>query len=175
MRWCTLVFILLRGNLVAAASAQVVELGHAAVGPGDTVRVRTTPYETIEGPVVRLTNDFVTIQLGHSLRTVSADSIDSLWIRRNSVRRGAIVGGLLAALPLYVWSASDCRISLDCGDDSGIYGLIIIAGAAVGTIMGAQIGSLIPRWQLVSARTTQFPSSMAVVPRRSWVGFTVRF
>ncbi len=177
MRWCALVLFLLCLGQHAGAKAQAVELRYAAVGPGDTVRVRTILGETIEAPLVRITNGYVSVHLGESLRTVAADSIESLWIRRNSVRRGAIVGAFLGALPTYVVFARECgAVPTSCESfGSGISAFFILASAGVGAIFGAQIGSLVPRWELLSGGNVQSPASRAPAPRRSWVGFKVRF
>jgi hypothetical protein len=92
----------------------------------------------------------VLARAGEPLRVASA-TIDSLWIRGGATtKKGAIVGGLIGGvagvgLGLLVSQGlcndSDC----DTNDAEVILGLGL-GGLSAGTLVGALIGSAIPKW-----------------------------
>lgn len=96
--------------------------------------------------------DLALAREGGPLRVPSA-TVDSLWVRGSSMKRGAIVGGVAGGLVglgvgLLV-NQTLCRAS-DSGCDDDHTTVLLTAGLgglAAGTLVGALIGSVIPKWQ----------------------------
>jgi hypothetical protein len=77
---------------------------------------------------------------------VPATSIDTLWVRKHSAVRGGIIGGLVLGAMGAIVGAS---IGEEGGDDynPAFWSLIFGGGGAVGGgLLGALVGSTIPRW-----------------------------
>lgn len=76
---------------------------------------------------------------------VPATSIDTLWTRGSSSKTGAIVGGVLLAGfgVLVVTSINQGESDYETGKAAGVLGL---GGAVTGGLLGALIGSAIPKW-----------------------------
>jgi len=78
-------------------------------------------------------------------------TLDSLWVRGNSAKTGAIIGGISLAVAGAAYGAFANEVG--CQDDGGdpcpeAIPLLGLAGAASGALLGALIGSAIPRWHL---------------------------
>jgi hypothetical protein len=99
-----------------------------------------------EGRVLEVTPTEIVLSPEPEPLRVPATGIDSLWTRGHSAVRGGIVGGLLLGVLGAVVGAS---IGEEGGDDynPGFGALVLGGGGAVGGgLLGALIGSGIPRW-----------------------------
>ena len=109
--------------------------------PGADIRVHavgqgriTGRFREASGPTLLLESDGVSLPL----RT---NALDSLWVRGNAVKTGAIAGGF------YGYLANE----LGCKDGGGdpcpeAIPLLALGGAAAGALLGALIGSTITKW-----------------------------
>jgi hypothetical protein len=99
-----------------------------------------------EGRVLEVSPTEVVLSPEPQPLRVSATSIDTLWVRKHSAVRGGIVGGVLLGALGAVVGAS---IGEEGGDDynPAFWSLIFGGGGAVGGgLLGALVGSTIPRW-----------------------------
>ena len=116
---------------------------------GQTVRVRLSDGQRFEAGIVGVDSSPVVLRFAQSPQLVPISSIDSLWLRRTSAKRGAIIGGIVVGALAFAAGAAECSI---VGESDGCeaWGYVLLfsgGGAAVGALLGAGIGSLFPRWQ----------------------------
>ncbi len=102
-----------------------------------------TPSFTYKGTLYDVQDSSIRItnSLNYNFSSFRFQDIDAIQIRKkNSVVRGVIVGGIIGLLPSIVLAAS-----LDKNDD-GLYLLLVpmvgMAGAGVGAVVGAGLGSI---------------------------------
>ncbi len=101
----------------------------------------STPDRRADGILVRVGQSRVTVVRDPGTLTVDLTPSDSLWVRGDAKRGGAMIGGAIG-LGLVMLS---CGQSFDeCGLDVGL-GIVTPALA----LLGAGIGSSIGRWRLL--------------------------
>jgi hypothetical protein len=111
--------------------------------------VHDTGRGRIEGRFRSAAPARLTLDVAASPTELATAGLDSLWIRGNAARTGALVGaipGAVAGVTLGVIANN-----LGCRDDGGdpcpeAVPLLGLAGAAAGALVGALIGSSIPKW-----------------------------
>lgn len=134
---------------VLAALGLVGVLEGQTLRTGQTVRVWLSDGQRFEAQLVGVDSSPLVLRFGQAPQLVPISSIDSLWLRHNSAGRGAIVGGIvLGAMSVAFWTLA-CY-SVDESDGCHYWGYVVglsAGGVAVGALLGAGIGSLIPRWQ----------------------------
>jgi hypothetical protein len=99
-----------------------------------------------EGRVLEVSPTEVVLSPEPQPLRVPATSIDTLWVRKHSAVRGGIIGGLLLGAVGAIVGAS---IGEGGGDDyNPAFGSLILGGggAVAGGLLGALVGSTIPRW-----------------------------
>ena len=161
---CRLMPLLL---LVPASLAAQATLDSVAgrLKPGQLLRLRSQDGQRVEGRFAVYTPAPPTLQLGMGDTAISVTRIDSLWVRGNASKTGAIVGAFALGVPSAVFWGALCEgLSEGTGCDAwGTVAALTAAGAGVGALLGAVIGSASPRWQLryarprVSLRLTPLP------------------
>lgn len=108
----------------------------------DTVLNRLRPGQTIRVS----TRDQGRVEYRFGSRDIAVTSIDSLWVRGRSTATGAIVGGLTLAAVSFAIVSGACDPGADC---SGVEVPAAMAvGLVGGALLGALIGSTMPRWRL---------------------------
>jgi hypothetical protein len=113
---------------------------------GQTVRVRLSDGRRFEARLVGVDSSPLVLRFRQSPHVVPSSSIDSLWLRRSSTGRGALIGGIvLGAVSLPFWTYA-CYIA-GCLRSWGVVVALTGGSAAIGAGLGAGIGSLFPRWQ----------------------------
>ena len=116
---------------------------------GQTVRVWLSDGQRFEAQLVGVDSSPLVLRFGQSPQLVPISSIDSLWVRRNSAGRGAMIGGIvLGATSVAFWSL--VCYSVDEAGGCHYWGYVAglsAGGAAVGALLGAGIGSLFHSWQ----------------------------
>jgi hypothetical protein len=157
--------------LAAAGPARAQRPALDSLKPGQTVRVRA-------GEAPR----FVT-RLGPSADELfdraetpfQPGRVDSLWVRGNAWKTGAIVGAAIGAGGSFAFWAWFCNaISEGTGCDAwGTVAGLSLAGGAGGALIGAGVGALIPTWKLRYARDREAAIGPMVGPGR--IGVAVRF
>ncbi len=149
-------------NLNAQEPTEAVDFGQ--IKPGKVIRVRTQDGPRLEGRFLRMTPETLILVSAEAERTVPIVSIDSLWVRGNAAKTGAIVGGVGLGALSFGFLAALCEGLSETGgcdewDKVVGYG---VAGAGVGALLGAGIGSAIRKWRLRYARQIK----VGLAPRR---------
>ena len=137
---------------VLSVPCAVVE-GQTGVGlhAGQTVRVRLADGQRFEARLVGVDSSPLVLRFAQSPQGVPISSIDSLWLRRRGTARGAIIGGIVVGGASFALAAVVCT-ALGEGTGCDAWGTVVafsVAGASVGALLGAGMGSLFPRWQRV--------------------------
>jgi len=151
----------------AALSAQLgstfeLEDRQAAVGRvplGKIIRVRLSEGGRAAGPVLRWNSLAVMLgpYMGYAEKDtfVAIQSIDTLWLRGRSTRRGAMYGGIGGlALGITVGSTAASLCPTAGGTKACAQGAVTsaVAGLLVGGLLGAVVGSGTPDWQRLHPR-----------------------
>ena len=129
--------------------AQRAGLALARLGAGQHVRIRASGGGLVEGWVVSSSPNLVTLRTDGSRIEVPAPGVDSLWVRRGSAGRGALIGGAVGGIGLALVGAASCHGGRANEAPPGVcvaYGLVV--GGAGGALVGALIGTAFPKWRL---------------------------
>ena len=123
----------------------------ARLSPRSTIRVHRIGDGRIEGPLARASATTLLLAGIPEAMEYPVATLDSLWVRGNSAKTGAIIGGISLAVAGAAYGAFANEVG--CQDDGGdpcpeAIPLLGLAGAATGALLGALIGSAIPRWHL---------------------------
>jgi hypothetical protein len=120
----------------------------AATGVDGTVRV--SAYGTrIQGSWRQLTTDSVAV----AERRLALTAVDTLWISRRAIGRGARIGALVGAGALglfgYWFASGFCYVGTSCvGENAVVAGAGVLVGAAGGALIGAGIGATTVEWRI---------------------------
>lgn len=137
-----------------AECAALAEVGVATPKSGSTIRVHTSTDRT-SGTLERLGMQSVVLRQKDGLRDVALGEITQVDRRRRSAGRGALIGGAIGAAAftgfLHLLISAFCESSEGCQrDHNRAWGYGIVLGGAGGGLLGAGVGSLIPRWERVT-------------------------
>jgi len=121
----------------------------AQVRAGQTVRVRLASGERFVARVVGIDSTPRALRFADD-QLVPVTAIDTLWLRRRATGRGAIIGGIVGGAASFGFLTIVCRAIFEgeCDAWGTVIGLTVV-GAGGGVLLGAGIGSLIPRWQRI--------------------------
>jgi len=119
--------------------------------PGQTVRVWLADGQRFEGRLVAVDSSPLVLRFAGSHPVVALTAIDSLWLRRHSSGRGALIGGILVGAFSFAAAASACAIIAEGGgcDAWGFVAVFTLGGSSVGALLGAGVGGLFPRWKRI--------------------------
>ena len=136
-----------------AECAALAEVGLATPKSGSVLRVHTATERT-SGTLERLGMQSVGLQKGDGVPEIALAEILRVDRRRRSAARGALIGGGIGGLALggflYWILGAVCESTDGCRDQQVNAGLIgVVLGGAGGGLLGAGVGSLIPRWERV--------------------------
>lgn len=139
----------------SAAHAQTRTPVPLTSASGQPVRVRLSSGAKLQGFLTELEIRDGRLVLGAPTRALPLAQIDSLWIRRDHVRAGAIVGGAAAGISMLAFTTTLCFSGTGClvsgpGDTAGArwrtVGLSTLAAAAAGALAGGVAGRFVRRW-----------------------------
>jgi hypothetical protein len=115
------------------------------------VRLSSSETGRLEGDRVSLLGDSVFLNTDAGMRAIATVNVDSVWIQSTAAR----IVGIIAAVPCALFGASVGGFigSDPDGNPTPLRGILfpvigMVGGGAVCGLIGAGIGSLIPRWQL---------------------------
>lgn len=113
------------------------------------IRVHQAGNGRIEGQFANGSGSTLVLTGTSGPREFSTISLDSLWVRGTSAKRGAIIGGIAGVSAGVAFGVFANEVG--CKDDSGdpcpeAIPLMGLAGAAAGALVGALIGSAFPHW-----------------------------
>ena len=114
------------------------------------VRLKTESI-LVTGKLIALSGGVATLQSESGAhQSIGLAEVDSVWVRKNSAKTGAIVGGVtlgvLGAVAMRAFALAVCEGSSNCNDVGAAF-LGGVVGAIGGAFIGAGIGSLSKRWQ----------------------------
>ena len=132
----------------------VAEVGLLRITRGDPVRV-STPTERVKGRLSVVAPDSVALRVDDNVVRVALTDITAVQRHRRSTLRGALVGGGIGGVAfggfLYWVLGALCDSVDGCRDDQWKGAAIGFGlGAVGGGLVGAGVGSLIPRWERVT-------------------------
>ncbi len=120
---------------------------------GQMIRVRLHDGNRLEGRIQAITEAPPVLELPDHAR-IDFGSIDSLWIRGNASRSGALTGAALVGGAAVLVSYSKCRGG--GGGEPVCTGAVVLGagalGALLGSVLGSSVGSYGIRWELAFAR-----------------------
>lgn len=152
--------------LTAAQQARIEAIARLGLRPKTVVRVLTQDLGTSDGRL--LFADSASLRFGPVARspvatpaewTVPAVSIDSLWVRGSAAGKGTLIGGLAGAAGgavgglvlfggLVAFPCALAATAVGPGGNCPSVGPWVVAGAAVGVLLGAAVGSATRKWKL---------------------------
>ena len=143
--------------------------------PGQTVRLQLQTGQRAEGRFTVYQSDLSVVQLVMKDTTIAFAMIDSLWVRTTGAKTGAIVGAVVVGVPSALFWGALCNVGGDgeCGQWGTVAGLTV-AGAGVGALLGAAIGSASSRWQLRYASPRVGLKLTPLPKQRLGIGFSIR-
>jgi len=114
---------------------------------GRTIRISGREIGTVTGAVAGVRDGALWLGAEPAARSVSLAGIDSVWVTRNHIATGALVGTLVGAIvAVAVMSGKTCEL----GDSACMTGASL-AGTGImlsGALLGVAIGSGAKSWQL---------------------------
>ena len=125
--------------------------GGVTLRPGQTLRVWLADGQRFEARLIAVDGDPRVLRFVQPQPVVPITAIDSLWLRRHSAGKGALIGGIVVGGASFGLGAVVCT-AVGEGDGCHEWGYVVafgLGGAAVGALLGAGVGSLFPRWRRV--------------------------
>ena len=171
---CRLIPLLI---LLPASLAAQTTLDDAirSLRPGQTVRLHSQTGQLAEGRFTVYQSDPPVVHLAMRDTTIPFTMIDSLWVRTTGAKTGAIVGAVAVGVPSALFWGALCNVAGDgeCGQ-WGIVAGLTVAGAGVGALLGAAIGSASSRWQLRYAAPQVGLKFTPLPMQRLGIGISIR-
>ena len=122
------------------------ERGVWSLKPGQNIRISSRGGTTYEGPLLGLLGDTLVIGQPDEWYLVPVQNVNSLWVRGNAAKSGAIVGSVVVGFSsLGLWVAA-CNAMGPCEAYDVVFALGL-AGAAGGALLGGLIGAMVPKWK----------------------------
>lgn len=122
----------------------------APVTPGARVRIEDADGRVRKGRYVATTDGDVV--LDEPAARIPLVSIRNVWVRGRGVTTGAVIGGIVLAIPSALVGAAlgaYCETECSDGDVYTLGGIGLAAGGAVGAVIGGLVGSAFPKWHRV--------------------------
>lgn len=142
--------------------------------PGQTVRITTVGGSRFSTRLGGGETD--SLRFAHALIPFAPEGVDTLWVRGHATVTGTIVGAAIAApitFGLMAWTCEFVSEGAGC-DQYGLVTLLALGGGAAGALVGAGIGSLVPKWRLRYARDHDLAIRPMLAPGGR-IGLAVRF
>lgn len=119
----------------------------ARLRTGQTLRIRLHDGQSLQARVASVDSEPRIVRSAAPDLAIPLSAIDSLWLKRHATKTGALVGAIVLGAGMGATVASYCSTGDECADGAWLAGAGIGAGA--GALLGAGIGSLIPKWRLI--------------------------
>ena len=142
----------------AAQVLESFELLPLRVNIGDRIRIEDQSRVTTTGRVTRVTREEIALQTQTGERRFSRDDVREVAVRRDTLRRSALIGaGVLAVVS---------AVTVCAREDEGNCALVGLGAAPVGAGLGLVVGSLIPRMTTIYRAPPQAASETPPSPPR---------
>jgi hypothetical protein len=131
------------------------------VQPQQHVRLRLRDGNRLEGQVDPQHPNSATLILREPARAVPYELIDSVWVRRTAIRNGAMIGGTVLGVAGFgrfvhlCFTGAGCLVAGSQNTTAAKWravSVMTLASVGAGTLLGAIVGVLVPRWELSYAR-----------------------
>jgi hypothetical protein len=144
-----------------------LEAAVRTIKPGQTVRIRVHGGDRIESRIRSLRGESLALQLVGDSAAFDVAAIDSLWVRGRATRTGAIAGAAVVGVASVVFWGGLCQGLSDgpggCTEWGRVTGYSLVSAGA-GALIGAGVGSLVPKWRLRYARALPVQSAFTHLP-----------
>jgi len=168
---CLIIVLLFLPNIATAQRS--LDIVTRDMKPDEKVRVHSSSG-FLEGRFVGYTNNPQMLRLRVEGDIVPVARIDSLWVHHNNVKKGAIIGGLVAAAGSAAGLVYLCQT-----DDDGCDGAMVAGLAAGPVVVGALIGGLLGAagsgWDLRYAQASMSFMATPLPRRRVGAGVSMSF
>jgi hypothetical protein len=125
----------------------------SALAAEQTIRVTLGREIPLEGELLPGPENALRLRSHERVLDIPFERIDSLWTRQARTRQGAFVGGVIGATAgaLLTWAASAaiCDASSCDPPPATTWALMVGGGAAIGTGVGAVVGSSSFHWKIL--------------------------
>jgi hypothetical protein len=149
-------------------------VGFGRLEPGQTVQIKTVGGSRFATRLGDGESD--SLRFAHAEIPFEAARVDSLWVRGRATVTGMIVGAAVAGpitFGLFAWVCEIVSEGTGC-DEWGLVTELGLSGAAAGALVGAGIGSLVPKWRLRYARDRDLLITPLLAPDGR-LGVAIRF
>lgn len=124
----------------------------ARLRTGQTLRVRLHDGQRLQARLASVASEPPILRLAGRVLPIPPSTVDSLWVQGHATRTGALVGGIVlgaGSFALGAWLCSSFDQYSECsGSDWVAVAGFGLAGTGVGALLGAGLGSLVPKWRL---------------------------
>ena len=123
--------------------------------PGSLVRLKAQDLGTVEATFLRSSDGKLIIEKDQTDTTISMESIETIWVRRSAVGKGAMVGAIVFGvlgfgsgllLDALCKGFDESEEPTGCPESIALGG---VAGATGGALLGATIGAASRRWHQI--------------------------
>jgi hypothetical protein len=139
----------LLGIPFAGVHTQTDPSGGVTLRPGQTLRVWLADGRRFEARLVAVDGDPRVLRFAEPHPVAPLAAIDSLWLRRHSPGRGALIGGIVVGAASFAVFTAWCY-ALGEGDGCHDWGYVVgfaVVGGGIGALLGSGVGGLVPRWR----------------------------
>jgi len=142
-----------------------IDTALSALKPGQTVRLRVQGGDRTQSRVLSVRTESPTLWLEGASAPYEGAAIDSLWVRGRATAAGAIVGAVVLGGATFGVTSAICQSVNEspCGSETTVP--LVLAGAAGGALIGAVIGTAIPKWRLRYTRGLPVRAALRSLPR----------
>lgn len=144
---------------------------------GQRIRLHLRDGQRVEGRFAAYAPGSPALRISGADTLIVVEMIDSLWVRGSAAKNGAIIGAVIVGVPSAILFGVVC-VALGEGDGCSAWGYVVgltAAGAGVGALLGAAIGSAVPRWRLRYASASVGLKMTPLPEHRVGVGVSLQF
>jgi len=128
---------------------QKLEASIANVAVGKFIRIEATAGDTLTGAFLAYKQKQICVEVSEIERCIHGTHVGKLWVQGRATVKGLLVGGIILGVALPIGIAAFAAAMDQSTKGSEMTGYIIggvVIGFAGGALIGAGIGSQIPKW-----------------------------
>jgi len=149
VRLALVLLLAIPGVLAAQDSVAKRDGAVAKLNTGQQIRISGAAMNRLIGKAGVALNDTLDVAQDDAVRRIPIPEIDTLWVRGQSAKDGAVIGGAVVGSLLAIFNLAwrgGCE-EVDCPSAplSALGGFLV--GGAVGALVGGGIGSAVRSWK----------------------------